>query len=129
MSDNFKLNGKKQSTSLEASRQRPKRAYETTKQTYAVSEDGKKTACPVDTLDSHKIPLMHIGVNPPSSDPPPSSPGKKKPTNSKVVIVYKTGRRKNTTKVANRSACSKGTRKFEQGRRVNNKYGGIWRKK
>lgn len=129
MSDNSKPSGKKRSTSPKAGHQRQKSAYGTKKQAYVVSEDGKKSAYTVRISDSHKGPRMHIGVNPPTSDPPPPSPGKKQPTVPKVVIVHKTGRGKNTTKMVKRSIYSKAARKLEQSYHINNKHGGTWRKK
>ncbi len=129
MSDNSKPSGKKRSTSPKAGHQRPKSAYGTKKQAYVVSEDGKKSAYTVRISDSHKGPLMHIGVNPPTSDPPPPSPGKKKPNASKVVIVHKTDKGKNTTNVVKRSICSKAAHKLGQNYRIKDKFGGTWRKK
>ena len=129
MPDNFKPSGKKWSTSSKVSRQRPKSAYGTKQQAYVVSENGKKSAYTVRISDAHKGPLMHIGVNPPTSDPPPPSPGKKQPTVHKVVIVRKKRRVKNTTKAARRSMCSKVARKLEHSYYINNKHGGTWRKK
>ena len=129
MSDNFKPSGKKRSISPKAGHQRPKSAYGTKKQAYVVSENGKKSAYTVRISDSHKGPLMHIGVNPPTSDPPPPLPGKKPPTVPKGVIVHKTVTGKNTTKVIKKSIYSKAARKLEQSCHINNKHGGARRKK
>ena len=129
MSANFRPSGKRRSTSPKVGRQGPKSAYGTKKLAYVVSGNGKKAAYTVRISDSHKGPLMHIGVNPPTSDPPPPSPGKKQLTVPKVVIVHKTVRGKNTTKVIEKSTYSKAARKLEQSYHINDKRGGTWRKK
>lgn len=129
MPKEFKPRGKKKVASNKIISQKSKHEYGTKKQAYIVSINGRKTAYTVGVSGAHKGPLMHIGVNPPTSDPPPPSPGKKEFDTQKIVVGYKIARGNNTTKVVKRKISSQAARRLRESYNVKKGPGGQWKKK